>query len=286
MNHPPRVAAIHDLSGFGRCSLSVILPVMSAMGVQAVAIPTVVLSTHTGGFGEVVLRDLSDFTVPALEHYKRIGLEFDCIYSGYLSSEEQIGHCADFFTAYPKSLKVVDPVMGDHGRPYRSFTPQMCEQIARYAAHADLITPNLTEAGIILGQEYDPAPLTVQKARSMLARLSERGPRNVIITGVTLATGEYSNIGFDRDRGAFWKATCEHVPASYPGTGDIFAAVLTGSLLTGYSLPMAMDRAAKYVELTVKTTFGFGTDPKEGVMLERTLSWLTRQQVNSGYEPL
>lgn len=285
-NRPPRVAAIHDLSGFGRCSLGVILPVLSAMGVQAVAVPTAVLSSHTGGFGEVVLRDLSDYTVPALNHYKRLGIEFECIYSGYLSSDEQIGHCIDFFDAYPKALKVVDPVMGDHGKPYRSFSNEMCSMITGLAAHADVITPNLTEAYIMLGENYDPSPLTVHKARSMLARLAEKGPQNVIITGVTLATGQYANIGYDRARAAFWKTQGEYIPAAYPGTGDMFAAVLTGSLLTGHSLPMAMDRATKYVELTIKTTFGYSTDPKEGVMLERTLGWLTQQQVAGGYEPL
>ncbi len=283
---PQRVAAIHDLSGFGRCSLSVILPVLSAMGVQACPIPTAVLSSHTGGFGEVVLRDLTEYISPALAHYQRLEIEFECIYSGFLSSASQIDHCVEFFSAYPQALAVVDPVMGDHGKPYRTITADMRGRMSEMVSHADVITPNLTEAYMLLGNEYSHNPLTAMQAKSMLARLGERGPERVIITGVTLATDEFANIGYDRRRNAYWKATADFIPAAYPGTGDLFAAVLTGSLITGDSLPMAMERATRYVELTIKTTFGYSTDPREGVMLERTLEWLTHKEVPRGYQPL
>ena len=283
---PQRVAAIHDLSGFGRCSLSVILPVLSAMGVQVCPVPTAVLSSHTGGFGEVVLRDLTEYINPALDHYKRLGIEFECVYSGFLSSASQIDHCIEFFSAYPEALAVVDPVMGDHGKPYRTITDDMRSRMAEMVSHADVITPNLTEACMLLGSEYIHQPLTASQAKSMLARLGERGPERVVITGVTLATGEFANVGYDRRHNAYWKATSDFIPASYPGTGDIFAAVLTGSLITGDSLPMAMERATRYVELTIKTTFGYSSDPREGVMLERTLEWLTHKEVPRGYQPL
>ncbi len=283
---PQRVAAIHDLSGFGRCSLSVILPVLSAMGVQVCPVPTAVLSSHTGGFGEVVLRDMTEYINPALAHYQRLGIEFECIYSGFLSSASQIDHCVEFFSAYPQALAVVDPVMGDHGKPYRTITADMRSRMAEMVSHANVITPNLTEACILLGSEYSPVPLTATQAKSMLARLGERGPQRVVVTGVTLATGEYGNIGYDRSHNAYWKTTADLIPANYPGTGDIFAAVLTGSLITGDSLPMAMERATRYVELTIKTTFGYSTDPREGVMLERTLEWLTHKEVPRGYQPL
>ena len=286
LNRPPRVIAIHDLSGFGRCSLSVILPVLSAMGVQVCPVPTAVLSTHTGGFGEVELRDLTDYTLPALEHYRRLDLDFECVYSGFLSSAAQIDHCQAFFEEYNGALAVVDPVMGDHGRPYRTCTADIRKGMGRLVSLANVITPNLTEAFILLGEDYDHNPLTSSRAKSMLARLSERGPRMVVVTGVTLATGEYANIGYDRDHNAYWKASADYVPASYPGTGDIYASVLTGSFLMGDSLPMAMDRATRYVELTIKTTFGYSTDPREGVLLERTLEWLTHREVPKAYRPL
>ncbi len=286
LNRPPRVAAIHDLSGVGRCSLSVILPVLSAMGVQACPVPTAVLSSHTGGFGTPQLRDLTDYILPALEHYRQLNLDFECVYSGFLGSAEQIDHCREFFLAYPQSLVVVDPVMGDHGKLYRTCTDSMREGMGKLVAMAQVITPNLTEAYILLDESFSHEPLSSTKAKSMLARLSEKGPQQVVITGVSLATGEYANIGYDRRHNAYWKAVGDYVPVAYPGTGDVFASVLTGSFLMGDSLPMAMDRATRYVELTVKTTFGYSSDPREGVMLERTLEWLTHREVVKGYSPL
>lgn len=285
MNRPARVAAIHDLSGFGRCSLSVIMPVLSAMGVQVCPVPTAILSTHTGGMGEVVMRDLTDFLAPTLAHYQQLGLEFESIYSGFLGSEEQIDHCLSFFRSYPHALSVVDPVMGDHGKPYRTVTPAMQRRMHELAAVADLITPNRTEAMMLLGLDYQQAaPLTRAEAKSLLVRLSELGPAQVVITGVELASGErMANIGYDRKNSTFWCVVCDYVPVAYPGTGDLFAAVLTGALLGDDSLPMAMARATGFAELAIKTTFGYGTDPRHGVMLERLLERLTHREVTSNY---
>ncbi|MEG1686682.1 MAG: pyridoxamine kinase [Angelakisella sp.] len=281
-----RVAAIHDLSGFGRCSLSVILPVISVMGIQVCPVPTAILSTHTGGFGEVERVDLTDYIGSCLARYQQLGIGIDCIYTGYLSSVEQVAHVQEFFAAYPHGLKVVDPVMGDHGKLYRSFAPPLVEGIVQLASQAEVITPNLTEAAILLGEPVAMGQITTAAARSMLARLSKKGPQRVVITGVTLATGEYANICYDSEHNSYWKSVSDYLPVSYPGTGDIFAAVLTASLLSGDSLPMAMDRATGYVELTIKTTYGYSTEPREGVMLEETLEWLTHRDLPRGYVTL
>ena len=287
MNRPLRIAAIHDLSGFGRCSLTVILPVLSAMGMQVCPVPTAVLSTHTGGMGEVVMRDLTDFLEPALDHYRRLELAFECIYTGFLGSPEQISHCLDYFRSYPPALAVVDPVRGDHGKSYRTVTGEMRGRMRELVAVADLITPNLTEAYMLLGEEYSPVPLTRAQAKSMLARLSELGPEQVVITGASLASGErMANLGYDRGRSAFWYVACDYVPVSYPGTGDLFAAVLTGALLQDDSLPMAINRATRFCELAIKTTFGYGSDPRHGVMLERSLGALTQREILSDYQLL
>lgn len=277
-NRPQRVACIHDISTFGRCSLSVILPVLSAMGVQALPIPTAVLSTHTGGLGEVEFRDLTDFIPPVLEHYKRLGLELECIYTGFLGSQRQIDHCLDFFSAYPKGLAIVDPVMGDHGRAYKTCTPEICARMSELVRAANVITPNLTEACILLGREYDARPLTRADAKSMLVRLSELGPEYVVMTGVQLATGQLANIGYDRGNNTFWAVSCDYVPVSYPGTGDIFASVLTGAFLTGDSLPIAMSRATQFLEKAIKTTFSYGADTRHGVMLEMAIPTLTSHE--------
>ena len=282
----PNVAAIHDLSGYGRCSLSVISPILSVMGVQCVAVPTAVLSTHTGGFGEVVMQDLTDYIPAALAHYRRLGLEFDCVYTGFLGSAEQIAHCRSFFGAYPQALKVVDPVMGDNGRPYRTYTREMCAKVVELVREADLVTPNKTELSILLGREYDPAPLSASAAKSALLRLSELGPAKVIVTGVELADMTVSNIGYDRDTNAFWRVRCSYVPQSYPGTGDAFASLVVGSVLGGDSLAIAMERATRFLELCIKSTYSYGTDPKAGILLERDLSWLTERHSLDGYESL
>lgn len=281
-----RVAAIHDISGFGRCSLTVIIPTLSAMGVQVCPVPTAVLSTHTGGLGEVVMRDLTDYILPTLSHYKALDLSFDAIYTGFLGSETQIGHCLEFFQAFPGSLKVVDPVMGDHGKAYRTCGQGIQDRMAELVSAADIITPNLTEACILLKLKYDFSSVTHSHAKSMLARLSEMGPSKVIITGVQLATGEIANIGYDREAGAYWYVPCDYVPVSYPGTGDIYASVLVGSLLTGDSLSMAMGRATSFEEIAIKTTFSYGTDPHYGVMLESALPWLTHKEIVKNFNIL
>ncbi len=277
-DRPKRVAAIHDLSGFGRCSLSVILPTLSVMGVQVCPVPTAVFSTHTGGLGEVQRRDLSDFTLPCLEHYLQLGLDFECVYSGFLSSQEQIDHCLKFFSSYKDALAVVDPVMGDHGRPYRTISTEMQNRLAELVRVADVITPNLTEAYMLLKIPFQTEGLSRSQAKSLLARLGELGPKYVVITGVPMASGKISNIGYDRQNNSYWCIDCDYVPVSYPGTGDLFASVLTGGFLTGDSLPMAMGRATYFVERCIKTTFSYSSDTRYGVMLEKELGVLTNRQ--------
>lgn len=283
---PLKVAAIHDLSGYGRCSLSVILPVLSAMGMQVCPVPTAVLSTHTGGFGEVVFRDLTDYINPALEHYKELGIEFEAVYSGFLGNEAQVDSCLRFFGSFPKALKAVDPVMGDNGRPYKTCTPELQKRMRELVAVADIITPNSTEAAMLLGEEYSAAPLSRSEAKSRLLRLCRLGPKMVVITGAELAEGGLANIGYDSENGSFWYVPCDYVPVNYPGCGDIYASVLIGSELSGASLPIAMSRAAEFTELCVKTTFSYGSDPRCGVMFEGVLGSLFENKVAGNYRPL
>lgn len=285
MNTIPRVAAIHDLSGFGRCSLSVILPTLSVMGVQACPVPTAVLSAHLA-FGEVAIRDLTDFIEPCLNNYKNLNLEFDCIYSGFLGSQQQVDHCLDFFKSYPDSLIVVDPVMGDHGKAYKTYTSEMQKRMSELVYAADIITPNLTEAFILLKEPYDHTPLNRTQVKSMLAQLSKLGPNRVVITSVPLVTGEMVNVGYDKNSNAYWMVKCDYMPVAYPGTGDLFASVLVGAVLGGDSLPMAIGRSTYFVEQTIKTTFSYGTDVRYGVMLEKTLPALVNRTAVKDYQIL
>ena len=283
---PARVAAIHDLSGFGRCSISVILPVLSAMGVQVCPVPTAVLSSHTGGLGDPVIRDLTDYIEPALRHYQSLGVKFEAVYTGFLGSGEQVDCCLGFFKAYPKALKIVDPVMGDNGRPYRTCTPELRRRMSELAAAADIITPNITEAAMLLEESYPAAPLTRSEAKSMLLRLSHMGPKRVVITGAELAQGGLASLGYDGENGSFWYVPCEYIPVHYPGCGDIYASVLLGAELSGASLPIAMARAAAFTELCVKTTYSYGSDPRYGVMLESVLGSLLKNEVTGAFRAL
>ena len=280
-----KVAAIHDLSGVGRCSLTVILPTLSAQGIQVCPVPTSILSTHTGGYGDVVMRDLTDYISPALEHYKRLGYRFDCVYSGFLASEEQIKYCMSFFEYYSGSLKVVDPVMADHGKPYKTCTPELRKGMGRLVGIADIITPNITEAAMLLGENPYQPELTSQQMKSFLVRLSELGPKIVVITSV-YSDGHYYNIGYEREHSKFWKVPYNLINASYPGTGDVFASVLTGSILRGDSLPLAMNRATAFLELAIKTTYSYSTDTRDGIMLESCLDYLMGHPTLCDYEQL
>ena len=150
---PKKILCIHDLSGVGRCSLAVILPVLSVMGFQPVALPTVVLSTHTGGLGTPARLDGSAYGMAALEHYQTLGLQFDCIYTGYLGGEAQVALAEKAFALWPAAYKVVDPVMGDNGKAYSTVTPALVERIRSLCRAADLILPNYTEAQLLLQQQ-------------------------------------------------------------------------------------------------------------------------------------
>lgn len=285
LNSNIRVAAIHDLSGVGRCSLSVILPTLSAMGIQVCPVPTAILSTHTGGFGDVVMRDLTDYISPALEHYRRLEMSFDCIYSGFLASTDQIDHCLEFFSSYPEALKVVDPVMADHGKPYKTCTPELRRRMRELAAVADIITPNMTETAILLDEQPDMMPRSSSEIKSLLLRLSKLGPETVVITSAFMG-GECCNAGYDSRHNRFWRVPYVQVNANYPGTGDVFASVLTGAILRGDSLPIAMNRASSFLELAIKTTYSYCTDTREGIMLERCLGFLMDNPDLCDYEPL
>ncbi len=286
MSDLKRVAAIHDLSGVGRCSLSVIFPTLSVMGIQVCAVPTALLSTHTNGFGDVVLKDMTDYIPEALRHYISAEIGFDCVYSGFLASQEQVSHCLEFMDSFKNALRVVDPVMGDGGKRYRTYDDALCRRMGELVAAADIITPNLTEASILLDMPYPNAPLTVGEIKKTLVKLSAKGPKTVVITSVVTADGEICNVGYDSEHNAFWRVPYEAIPKSYPGTGDIFASILTGGILLGDSLPIAMTRATAFCEYAIKTTFGYGAPAREGVMLEKCLPMLAEKQSFTEYRQL
>lgn len=278
MEKQKRVAAIHDLSGYGRCALTVILPVISAMGIQCVTVPTAVLSTHTGGFENFILRDTTDFISPCCKHYKELNVHFDAIYSGFLASEEQADCCLEFFESFSDAIKIVDPVMGDDGTAYQTYTKGLIERTKELITHADIITPNLTEAAILLEECY-PDFLTETQLRNWAERLCKKA-KSAVITGVPIENGSFVNVSFDSKNDEFRIYNWDRIPVSYPGTGDIFSAVLTGSILKGKSLSQSAEAAAQFCSLAIKATYESGEPVRNGVEFERVLGYLCEGNVS------
>lgn len=273
MDKRRRVVAIHDLSCFGRCSLAVILPVLSVMGTQCCPMPTAVLSSHTGGFEDIARTDLIGQMEGTAEQWKRLRLTFDGVYTGYMASVEQIRLACGAVDGLKKEdgLVVVDPVLGDHGRLYRSITVEMAEAMGTLCRHADVITPNLTEANLLLGRAPDEPVSCVEK---MAEALSDCGRRSVVITGVSPADGQVGAVWYDRKSASVGLAAEEQVEGTYPGTGDLFAAVLTGGLVRGESLADSTARATDFVRLCAKRTLERNLPPREGVEFEPLLGLL------------
>ena len=282
----PIVAAIHSLPSFGRSALSVIVPVLSSMGTQVCPIPTSVLSSHTGGLGDVVKIDLENYIVDSFAKYKELGIDFDCIFSGYFGKKEQIDNLIEVYKQNPNCFKVVDPVMGDHGKTYRFFTDELICAVKNLATKADLITPNLTESYILINEPFNPVGLDCAGAKKMLIKLSSLGPEKVIVTGVPMSDNHLYNIGYDRSNNTFFKVKCSYFPVSYPGTGDIFSSVVVGEVLKGTSLALSVETATRFCELSVKSTFSYNTDTRFGVIFEPYLSSLSGNLSNGSYELL
>lgn len=273
----PRVAAIHDLSGFGRCSLTVAIPILSAMGVQCCPLPTAFLSTHTGGFEGFTFLDMTDELPRAAAHWKSLGLDFQAVYSGFLGSERQIGIVADFIRDFRSAgtVAVVDPVMGDHGKVYQTYTPAMCAGTARLARQADVITPNLTEAALLLDIPYADLPSGEAGCREIVERLSLDGRRSVVLTGASCGPELTGAMCFDARTGHTEAVQTRRVPQEFHGTGDVFTSVLTGALVQGASLPAAARQAVDFVRACAERTALEALPMREGVDFEPLLGLLT-----------
>ncbi len=287
-NLVPRVAAIHDLSGFGRSSLTVVIPILSTMGIQVCPLPTAVLSTHSA-FPDFHFCDLTNDLNPIIDHWKRLSLRFDAIYSGYMGSVKQIDIVRGFIRDFRQTeqLIIVDPVLGDNGKLYQSFSNEMVVKMKDLVCDANVITPNLTEAAMLLDEPYNEN-LTESELKDWAKRLSAFGPQTVIITSapVTDNRGKTSVVAYNSADNRFWKVVCDYMPASYPGTGDAFASVITGSLIQGDSLPIAIDRAVNFISIAVRATFGYNYQPSEGILLEKVLSSLNAPVQLSSYQLL
>lgn len=281
MEKEMRVAAIHDLSGAGKCALTIALPVLSALGCETAVLPTAVLSTHTGGFKNPVCRDLTEDMLPTAEHWKREGACFEAIYSGFLGSAAQIEIVREIFDmnreVNPQVKILVDPVMGDHGKLYRTYTKEMADGMARLCEKADIVVPNMTEAYHLLGESYREGPYGEAEIRRMLHGLSAMGPETVVLTGVWLEEEKIGAACYDRGTDCVDFVLGEKLPGSFHGTGDLFASVLLGGLLHGLSVQEASGCAVRGVAECIRATIEAGrTDTRWGVKFEKCLPFLMK----------
>lgn len=280
MTLTPRVAAIHDLSGFGRCSLTVVAPVLSAMGVQCCPIPTACLSTHTGGFEGYVSIDLTEHMAGTIRHWRSLGLTFDGVYTGFMASAEQMELAAEAMDTLKQAggVAVADPVMGDHGRRYATYTDEMCRAMAGLCDHADVITPNLTEAAFLLGEDYNSFTGSGAEGLELARALSDGGKRSVVLTGVSDGPDRVGAACYERNTGRTALVMAPRVEGEYHGTGDIFASVLTGGLVCGMTLERAAERAARFVSRCAARTRSQNYPRREGVDFEPLLGELSTEK--------
>lgn len=274
MERQKRVLAVHDISGVGRCSLTVALPIISAAGVECSVLPTAVLSTHTGGFTGYTCRDLTDDLLPMARHWESLGEQFDAIYMGYLASFAQMDMMREIFSllADKDTLIAVDPVMGDNGKLYAAFDMTFPPAMLELCTHADLIKPNMTEAALLLGEEYQPGPYTKEYVEGLLLRLVQKTEaRQIVLTGVFFDEERLGAATFDGTTQEIAYIFGENVPGLYHGTGDVFGSALVGALVRGMPLSEAVRAAVDFTVAAIQTTAKAGTDIRYGVNFEKNL---------------
>ena len=271
-----KCAVINDFSGFGRCSISVALPVLSTLGVQCCSIPTAILSNHTG-YPSYFFDSYTEKMQAFISEWKKLNLEFDTIFSGFLGCREQIEIVSNFIKDFRKENThiIVDPVMGDNGKIYATYTQEMCEKMRDLSSLADIITPNVTEACILAGERYRGEDIDEEFTNKLLSELSLGGKRSVLITGVVRGENICTCV-FDKDSGEIHTIKNRRINKSYPGTGDLFASVLCGEITCGESLLKATEKAANFVEKTTEYTVGFETDINDGIAFEAHLNLLLK----------
>ena len=272
-----QVLAIHDLSCVGRCSLTVALPVLSACGIHTSALPTALLSTHTGEFTGYTCLDLTQEMAGIAAHLATLPLRFDGVYSGFLGSFEQIEMVGQVIRRYQHEggLTLVDPVMADHGRLYATYTREMAEGMGELCRLADVIVPNMTEAAILLGETYQPQPSEREVRRMLEALAAKYGCGQVIVTGVHQGN-ELGAAGFCASDGTFSFAGCDVLPQVFYGTGDVFASALMGAMLCGKSTGEATRIVVEFTHEAMLHTVENGLPLRYGVAFEQAIPRLVQ----------
>ncbi len=277
-NHNNRVLVINDLAGHSNTSLMSIIPIMHAMGIPITVLPTAILSSNTEHKGYQMV-DMTEHLEAFLRHWSDLGLAFNAVYSGFLSSEKQVDVVIEAINMFKKSgtFIVVDPVMADDGELYPCYNKDIIISMQNLISHADLIAPNLTEAAFLLKEPYQSV-IKLQEVENWCKRLSQFGPEQIVITNVPDESNSEltSVVCYDKTRNYIHRSFCRHYSVNYPGTGDIFASVLTCLLLKGSGLFPAVDKTVKFMCEAIEATIALKSPVNEGISLETVLNRLPK----------
>ncbi len=271
-----KVVTMQDISCVGKCSLTVALPILSAMGIETAVIPTAVLSTHTM-FKGFTFHDLTGEIVPVMEHWKKEGFRFDAVYTGYLGSFKQLDCAAQLFRDFgADGLKIVDPCMADNGKLYTGFTVEFAHEMAKLCAKADIICPNMTEASFLLDipyvTSYDEAYV-----RDVLKKLTALGVPKAVITGISLDDRKLGAYAYDAEEDRYLSYYTDEEVQHFHGTGDIWASTLCGALVNGKTFDEAVAIACDYVKECIHLTLLEPDHNNYGVNFEEAIPSLIRR---------
>lgn len=272
-----RIAIINDFTGFGRCSLAVEIPVISSLGVECCPLPTAILSNHTA-FSSWFLEDYTEKMEPYLEEWKKQNLSFDGILTGFLGSEKQIAIVKRMIEEFPeregqKTFVTVDPIMGDHGKLYATYTKEMCNQMRQLVEVADLVTPNLTEACILTDTPYRESGWHIKELSKIAQQLCEIGAKRVVISGIAMGQS-IGNILCEKGKGDIKLFRSKRVGTERCGTGDIFSSILAADAVNGVKLEDSVKKAMRFVKECILLTEQFAIPKTNGVCFEFLLKKL------------
>lgn len=273
MKAQKRIAAIHDISGIGKCSLTAAIPIISAAGIETAVLPTAVLSTHTGNIKGFTYRDLTADIVPYYNHWKSLGINFDGIYSGFLGSTQQVDIVCSFIDEFKKenTVVIVDPAMADSGEMYKTFDTDFAGEMIALCKKADIIVPNITEAVFLLNEKYVDPPYTKEYIDYLIKRLfSSLGVSMIVLTGVAFDSDKIGCAVCEIGKDIVYYFS-EKFDGIYYGTGDIFASALCGAYLNGKSIYESSEIALDFTFSAIERTYNYGTDTRLGVDFEHGL---------------
>lgn len=276
-HYVPRVAAVHDMCGYGNCSLTAAIPILSAAGCDVCPVPTALFSAHTR-YSVFTFHDTTEILDGYLDAWRKENVDLDGVYSGFLGSAEQVAIIKRLYSQYPHALRLVDPVMGDGGEIYATYTPELCEAMGTLVDGADVLMPNLTEASILTKRTYPGRDLSDAEVDDMIDALLDLGAKNVVLKGIDHDDGTIRNYVASADSGASGKQELAHskLPFMTHGTGDAFASALCGALMAGRPLAESAHIAGEFVRHAMENTQYQPHHDERGVSFELNLNELTQ----------